>query len=93
LNMAMHLRVLSKAGSFLTSWVEVSGGIGPRILNLGTIWRWVVSFTPGRFTSMQRAFGTHWVGDWVGARAGLDTVAKRKTPYPCQESNPGHPQT
>jgi hypothetical protein len=23
-----------------------SGGIAPRILNLGTIWRWVVSFTP-----------------------------------------------
>jgi hypothetical protein len=23
-----------------------SGGIAPRILDLGTIWRWVVSFTP-----------------------------------------------
>jgi hypothetical protein len=23
-----------------------SGGIAPRILNLGTRWRWVVSFTP-----------------------------------------------
>jgi hypothetical protein len=26
-----------------------SGGIAPRILDLGTIWRWVVSFTPRPF--------------------------------------------
>jgi len=29
-----------------------SGGIAPRILNLGTGWKRVVSFTPG----------THWIG-------------------------------
>jgi hypothetical protein len=23
--------------------------------------------------------GTHWIGDWVGPRAGLDAVEKRKT--------------
>jgi len=23
-----------------------NGGIAPRIIDLGTIWRWVVSFTP-----------------------------------------------
>jgi hypothetical protein len=27
-----------------------SGGIAPRILDLGTRWRWVVNFTPSRFT-------------------------------------------
>jgi hypothetical protein len=32
-----------------------SGGIVPRIIDLGTIWRSVVSFTPGRFTPRERA--------------------------------------
>jgi hypothetical protein len=26
--------------------------------------------------------GTHWIGDWVGPRAGLDVVSKRKIPSP-----------
>jgi len=25
---------------------------------------------PGRFTSKKRAPGTHWIGGWVGPRAG-----------------------
>jgi hypothetical protein len=33
---------------------------------------------PGRFTSGERASGTHWIGDWVDSRAGLDDVEKRK---------------
>jgi hypothetical protein len=33
---------------------------------------------PGRFTSGERAPGTHCIGDWVGPRAGLDTVENRK---------------
>jgi ribosome modulation factor len=32
--------------------------------------------------------GNHWIGGWVGPRAGLEAV-KRKS-CPCQESNPGH---
>jgi hypothetical protein len=32
--------------------------------------------------------GSHWIGGWVGPRAGLDAVANRKIPSPCQESNP-----
>jgi hypothetical protein len=43
---------------------------------------------PSRFTSRERAPGTHWIGSWVGPRAGLDAVVKRKTPSPCQDSNP-----
>jgi hypothetical protein len=39
-----------------------SGGIAPRILNL----------------QGERAPGTHWIGDWVGPRAGLDAVAEKK---------------
>jgi hypothetical protein len=33
---------------------------------------------PGRYTPKERAPGTHWVGGWVGPRAGLDIVEKRK---------------
>jgi hypothetical protein len=43
---------------------------------------------PGRFTPRERASGTHWVGGWVGLRAVLDAVVKRKIPSPHQESNP-----
>jgi hypothetical protein len=32
---------------------------------------------PGRFTLGERAHGTHWIGGWVCARAGLDYVQKR----------------
>jgi hypothetical protein len=38
---------------------------------------WPVS-RPGRFTPEERAPGTHWIGGWVGPRAGLDEVEKRK---------------
>jgi hypothetical protein len=34
---------------------------------------------------------THWIGGWVGPRAVLDTVVKRKIPNPRQESNPRTP--
>jgi hypothetical protein len=37
---------------------------------------------PGRFTPRERAPGTHWIGGWVGPRAVLDAVAKRKIPSP-----------
>jgi hypothetical protein len=29
---------------------------------------------PHLFTSRERAPGTHWIGGWVGPRAGLDAV-------------------
>jgi hypothetical protein len=35
----------------------------------------------------KRATDTHWIGDWVDSRAGLDAVFKRKIPNPCQDSN------
>jgi hypothetical protein len=46
---------------------------------------------PGRFTSKEIAPKYYWMGDWVRPRACLDTVARRKYPSPCRESNPGHP--
>jgi hypothetical protein len=32
---------------------------------------------PGRFTPGGRARGTHWIGGWVGPRAGMNEVEKR----------------
>jgi hypothetical protein len=43
---------------------------------------------PGRFTPRERAPGSHCTGNWVGPRAVLDTVVKRKIPSPRRESNP-----
>jgi hypothetical protein len=45
----------------------------------------VVSFTPGRFTPKERAPTTLWIGGWVGPRAFLDAVVKRKIPSPRRE--------
>jgi hypothetical protein len=39
----------------------------------------------------KRAPGTYWIGGWVGPRAGLDAVSKRKIPSLRRESNPYHP--
>jgi hypothetical protein len=33
---------------------------------------------PDRFTPQRKNPGTHWIGGWVGPRAGLDVVSKRK---------------
>jgi hypothetical protein len=33
---------------------------------------------PCRFNPGERAPGTHWIGGWVGHRAGLNNVEKRK---------------
>jgi hypothetical protein len=45
----------------------------------------------GRFTPRERALGTHWIGGWVGPRAVLDAVVKRKIPSPRRESKPRTP--
>jgi hypothetical protein len=39
----------------------------------------------------EKASGTHWIGGWVGPRAVLDTVVKRKIPSPRREWNPRTP--
>jgi hypothetical protein len=43
---------------------------------------------PGRFTTTGRANVILWIGSWVGPRAGLNAVVKRKIPSPCRDSNP-----
>jgi hypothetical protein len=39
-----------------------------------------------RFTPRESGPGTHWIGGWVGPRAGLTKIS-----CPCGESNPGRP--
>jgi hypothetical protein len=46
---------------------------------------------PGRFTPRERVPGTSWTGGWVGPRAILDAVVKRKILSPRRESNPDRP--
>jgi hypothetical protein len=43
---------------------------------------------PDRFTLKERTPGTHWIGGWVGPRAGLDTEVRRKIPSPYRDWNP-----
>jgi hypothetical protein len=64
------------------------------ILDLGTTWGWVVSVMPQpRFIPGERTPGTHWIGGWVGPRAGLDTGGRRKILCPCRGSNPDQKST
>jgi hypothetical protein len=51
-----------------------SGSIAPCILDVGTIWMCVVSFTARPLYLQGRTPGTLWIGGWVGPRARLDTV-------------------
>jgi hypothetical protein len=46
---------------------------------------------PGRLTPSERTSGTYLIGGWVGPRAVLDAVAKRKIPSSRRESNPRTP--
>jgi hypothetical protein len=49
------------------------------------------SSRPGHFTLRERAPDVHWIAGWVGPRAFLDAVVKRKIPSPRRESNPRTP--
>jgi hypothetical protein len=44
--------------------------------------------SPDRFISEERAPGTNWIGDWVGLRAVIDAVEKRKISLPLPEIEP-----
>jgi hypothetical protein len=48
---------------------------------------WSASRT-SRLTPGKRTPGTHWVGGWVGPRAGLDTVSDTRTPIPARNRTP-----
>jgi len=79
---------LTEHHTMKTFWV--SGGIAPRILDHGTRWRWVASFTPLPIYPRESTPRTHWIGVWVGSRA-LGSGVRRKIPSPYRDSNPHHP--
>jgi hypothetical protein len=66
-----------------------NGGIAPHAFLTSALdgGEWSAS-CPGRFTPRERVLGTHWIAGWVGLRAGLDVVVKRKFLVPRRESNP-----
>jgi hypothetical protein len=65
-----------------------SGGVAPHLGIDGCEWSVSrpVLFTPGKSSP-----GTHWIGGWVGQRAGLDVVVKRNFPTPAGNRTPVHP--
>jgi hypothetical protein len=62
------------------------------IIDFGTKRGWVVSVTPRlRFTLGERTPGTHWIGGWMGLRAGMNTEARGIILCLCRGSNPKMP--
>jgi hypothetical protein len=58
---------------------------GPlRVVNLGSRWRWLISTTPLPLYPQGNSRSTHCMGGWVGPRAGLDVMEKRKNLLPSQ---------
>jgi hypothetical protein len=68
-----------------------SADIAPRTLTSALDGGECSTSRPGRFTPKERAPGTYWIRGWVGSRAGLDAVVKRKILSPRRESNLDHP--
>jgi len=66
-----------------------SGGIAPRILDLGAGWRWVISFTPRPLYRRRR--NPPYPLDRRLCGPQLDAMAKRKINSPCRESKPVRP--
>jgi hypothetical protein len=46
----------------------------------------VVNFSTGRFAPEEIGPGTHWMGDWVALKAGLDAMGNREKYCCCRES-------
>jgi hypothetical protein len=68
-----------------------SGGIAPLFLTSAPDGgEWSAS-RPCGLTPGYTARRTHWIGSWVGPRAGVDSMKKRKIYFPCRKSNPSHP--
>jgi len=67
-----------------------SGGINPRIPNIGTRWTDWLDSRFGHFTlGVRIPSGTHWTGGWVGPRVGLEAMTERKISsyWRCWELN------
>jgi hypothetical protein len=58
--------------------------IDPCFLDLGTSWRWVVSFMPWPIYLPGKR-SQYWIGDWVGPEDGLDHMKKWNFNYSVVE--------
>jgi hypothetical protein len=47
-------------------------------LDLGTRWRWVVSFTPLLLYPRGKSPNARWIGGWVGTRVGVDAQKRNQ---------------
>jgi len=65
-----------------------SGVPSSHIFNLGNGFRWVVNFVPWFLYLWERTLLTHRIGRWVGHRASLDVLEKRKISCLYKDSNP-----
>jgi hypothetical protein len=81
---AFFLNVALRHECVLGEWRYSSTHSLTSALDVG---EWSVS-RPGRFPPKEKVPGTHWIGGWVGPRAILDAVMKRKIPRTHRESNP-----
>jgi len=73
----LSLRFLTEHHAMKAYWRKWNGGIVHAFLASALDGNeWSPSRT-GRFTPRERTPGTHWIGDWVCPRAGLDAVMKR----------------
>jgi hypothetical protein len=61
------------------------GVISPHIFSHGVRWRWVVILTP---RLQERATGIHWIGGWLGLRAGLEVLEQGIISCAWRDSNP-----
>jgi hypothetical protein len=68
----------SRRGGVLGEWMYSSMHSLTSTLNWG---EWSAS-RPSHFTPRERATGTQWIAGWLGPRAGLEAVAKRKKYLP-----------
>jgi len=62
-------------------------GIAQRILNLITRWRKVIGFTLQPLYPQGKSPSTHWIGVWVGLKAGMDVMVRRKQPFTAPAGN------
>jgi len=64
-----------------------NGGTSPHILNLGTRWKSMVSFTPRTLYPQGKTPGTDWIG-WVGPRAGRKGWRREEMSAPAGNRTP-----
>jgi hypothetical protein len=87
LNWAPHYEDLNLAYITMKAYLR-SGDVAPVISNLGTRWKWVVSFTPRPL--YPRCPLDRWLG-WSHSRSGRNGEEKQFHRCPCRVSKPAHP--